>query len=709
MKTYQTPNIKNVVLLGHSGCGKTTFAECMLFEAGLINRRGTVEDQNTMSDYHEIEKEKGKSIFSTLLYSEWKGNKINIIDTPGYDDFVGEVISSLRAADTGIMILNAQNGVEVGTEIIWEYTENFKTPMVIAVNQVDAEKSDFDKTVEQAKERFGSNVTVVQYPLNQGEGFDTIVDVLKMICYKFPADGGRPQKLEIPDDQKEKANKLHNDLIESIAENDEGLMELYFEKGTLTEEEMVKGLKLSMINHDIFPLFCCSSKQNMGSGRVMGFVHDIAPASCDMPAVSRKSGKTLDCDPDGPTVAFVFKTISEPHLGEMSFFKVYSGKVSVGDELVNNDSENSEKINQLYVMKGKQRESVDTLYAGDIGATVKLKSTKTNSTLYPKGSPFNIDTIKFPEPRIRRAVETDGKGDIEKVAQGLHHIQDEDPTVTVEQSRELKQTILYGQGELHLDVVKWKLENQYKAKMSFSDPKIPYRETIQTSATTHYRHKKQSGGSGQFGEVHMTIEPYVENMAPPSGLTVRKTEEIELDWGGKLVFNWCIVGGSIDAKYQNAIIKGIMEKMEDGPLTGSYVRDIRVSVFDGKMHAVDSNDMAFKIAAMMAFKDAFAQAKPKLMEPIHRLEILVDSNAMGDVMSDLQTRRGVIEGMDAEGHYQKIVAKVPLAELNNYSSTLRSLTQGKAKYTTRFHSYDAVPYDIQAKLVKQEAGDLQEA
>lgn len=709
MKTYQTPNIKNVVLLGHSGSGKTTFAECMLFEAGLINRRGSVEDSNTVSDFHELEKERGNTVFSTMLFTEWKGDKINIIDTPGYDDFVGELISSLRVADTGVMLLNAQQGVEVGTELIWEYTEEFKTPMLFAVNHIDNEKADFDKTVDQAKQRFGNNIIVVQYPLNQGEDFDSIIDVLKMVMYKFPADGGKPEKHPIPDSEKEKADQLHNELVESIAENDEGLMELYFEKGTLSEEEMVKGLKISMVNHDVFPLFVCSAKNNMGSGRIMGFIHDIAPAATDVPAVSRKSGKTLDCDSEGPTVAFVFKTISEPHLGEMSFFKVYSGKVKTGTELMNSLTGNSEKINQLYVMNGKKREAVDELYAGDIGASVKLKNTATNSTLHPKGSPFNIDPIKFPEPRIRYAVSTSAKGDVEKMAQGLHHIQDEDPTVIVEHSQELKQTILKGQGELHLQMVKWKIEHNYKVKLEFEKPRIPYRETIQKSATTSYKHKKQSGGSGQFGEVHMTIEPYTEGMPAPANVNVKKEEIIELPWGGKLAFLWCIVGGSIDAKFSSAILKGIMEKMEDGPVTGSYVRDIRVAIFDGKMHAVDSNDMAFKLAATMAFKQAFQEASPKLLEPIYKVEVLVDSDAMGDVMSDLQTRRGVIEGMDADGHYQKIIAKVPLAQLYGYSSTLRSLTQGRAKYSMVYDSYASVPFEVQSELIKEREGAMQEA
>lgn len=709
MKVFNTSNIRNIALLGHSGSGKTTFAECMLFEGGLIKRRGNTNDGNTTSDYNELEKERTNSIFSTTMFTQWKGDKINIIDTPGYDDFVGEVISALRVADTGVMLLNAQNGVEVGSEIIWEYTEQFKTPMIFVANHLDQEKADFDRTVEQAKERFGNKVTVVQYPINQGDGFDTIVDVLKMTVYKFPKEGGKPEKIAIPEAEKAKADKLHNDLVEAIAENDEGLMEIYFDQGTLSEEQMTKGLRASMVKHDIFPLFCCSAVNNMGSGRVMGFLHDIAPSAKDVPPIERQSGKTLECDPAGPTVAFVYKTISEPHLGDMSFFKVYSGELKVGDELINNSSSNSERFSQLFVMNGKNRESVDSIKAGDIGATVKLKNTHTNNTLYPKGNEYNIAPITFPPPRIRTAITTGSKSDIEKMAHALHAIREEDPTVLVEQSKELKQTILQGQGSLHLDMVKWKIKNNFKLDVDYIKPKIPYRETITQSAKADYRHKKQSGGSGQFGEVHMLVEPWYEGMPAPPDMNLRNAQEIELDWGGKLVYNNCIVGGAIDTKYLPAILKGVMEKMENGPLTGCYVRDLRVSVYDGKMHPVDSNEMAFKMAGLNAFKQAFANCAPQLLEPVYAVEVLVNPDVMGDVMSDLQNRRGMIEGMEAEGHYQKIKAKVPLAEMNNFASTLRSITQGQAKFTMEYAEYAKVPHDEQQKVIAAKKGEAVEA
>lgn len=709
MKPFDSNKIKNVAVLGHAGCGKTTMVEAMLYEAGIVTRRGSVEEGNTVSDYHEIEKQRGNSIFSKLLHLQWKDNKINLIDTPGFDDFVGEIIASLRVADTAIMVLNAQNGVEVGTELIWEYTEAFQAPMIFAINQIDHEKSDFDRTLEQARQRFGEKVIAVQYPYNQGTGFNAIIDVLKMVMYKFPPQGGKPEKLPIPDSEKAKADEMHNALIEAIAVNDEGLMELYFEKGTLDEEEMAKGMKHSMINHDIFPVFCCSAKADMGTGRILGFIHDIAPSALDVPPVQRQSGKTLQCNPDGPVCLFVFKTISEPHLGDMSFFKVYSGEVKTGMDLVNSLNENTERLNQLFIMNGRNREQVNSLKAGDIGATVKLKNTATNSTLFEKGHPYHIVPIKFPAPRITVAVSIDNKADVEKLSHALHALHAEDPTLIVEHSKELGQILLSGQGELHLAVAKWKAENQYKIKFDYFEPKIPFRETIRKPVRSNYRHKKQSGGAGQFGEVHMLVEPYYDGLSTPEGMSVRSHEEIPLEWGGKLVFNNCIVGGAIDAKFMSAILKGIMDKMVDGPLTGSYVRDVSVSVYDGKMHPVDSNDMAFKIASTMAFKQAFQDASPQILEPIYDVEVLVAEDAMGDVMGDLQTRRAIIMGIEAEGHYQKVKARVPLMELYKYSSTLRSLTQGRAKHTQTFAEYAPAPADIQQQLIEKHQKEVQEA
>ncbi|MGB0839296.1 MAG: elongation factor G [Chitinophagales bacterium] len=699
MKVFTTDKIKNITLLGHAGSGKTSLAEAMLYEAGVTTRIGSVETGNTVSDYHKLEQERGNSIFSSLMSMSWKDSKINMIDTPGYDDFVGEVISALRVADTGVMVLNAQNGVEVGTELLWEYVEEFETPVIFVANQIDGDKADFDGTVEQAKERFGDAVTVVQYPYKQGNGFDAIIDVLKMVMYQFPEGGSKPEKLPIPAEEKEKADELHNDLVETIASFDEGLMELFFENDALTEEQMTKGFKGAMIAQEIFPVFCCSAKQNMGSGRVMGFIRDIAPSASEVNAVPQVDGDAVVCDPKGDTVLFVYRTSSEQHLGDVSYFKVYSGKLTSGSDFINSSTGGSERINQIYVMHGKDRDSTNALYAGDIGATVKLKKTNTNNTLHPKGKEYNITPIDFPEPRITVAVQTEAKADMEKIAQALNQLSGQDPTLVIENSLELKQMLLSGQGELHLAMVNWKLNNNYRLDCDYIQQRIPLRETIRKSVNSMYRHKKQSGGSGQFGEVHMRVEPYYEGMPDPENLTVRKREEVELEWGGKLVFYWCIVGGSIDGKYSNAIQKGIMEKMVDGPLTGSYVRDIRVCVYDGKMHAVDSNDMAFKLASSQAFKTAFQDANPQILEPVYRVEVMVAEDAMGDVMGDLQTRRAMIMGIEAAGHYQKVIAHVPLMELYKYSSTLRSLSQGRAKHTQQFIEYSNVPSDVQKKMI----------
>jgi len=698
---YTTKNIRNVVLLGHSGSGKTTLAEAMLFEAKGITRRGNITDGTTASDYTNIEQERGNSLFSTLLHAKWKNSKINIIDTPGSDDFVGEVISSMKVADTAVMVLNACSGVEVGTEILWEYVDRFKTPALFVVNHLDNDKANFDTTLEQAKARFGNKVLPFQFPISQGVGFNRIVDCLRMITYVFEDEGGKPRKEEIPDEHKSRAQAIHNQLVEAAAENDETLMEKFFEEGTLSESELADGLRIALANQEIFPVFIASAHRNMGSGRVMGFINDICPSPADRPEATLQDGGILETNVDGTNTIFIYKTLSEPRVGMLSYFKVYSGKISSGTELNNSRTRTAERISQIYEANGKERTPVNELVAGDIGVTVKLKETKTNDTLSPKGANLEIEQIHFPSSRIRRAVEPPGKNEMEKMMKALYQIQEEDPTLKIEQSKALKQTILHGQGELHLDLIKYRIEKVNNILMTYIQPKIEYRETITKVANGSYRHKKQSGGSGQFGEVHMRIEPYYEGMPPPAGLTVRKEELDDLPWGGKLSFLWCIVGGSIDAKYSNAIKKGVMQKMEEGPLTGSYCRDIRVCIYDGKMHPVDSNDMAFMIAASQVFKDNFQQANPQLMEPIYLLEILCSDDVTGDIMSDLQTRRAIIQGMGADGHYQKITAKVPLSELYQYSSSLRAMTQGRAKFTRSFVEFMPVPNDIQRKLTNK--------
>lgn len=705
--SFESKNIRNVALLGHSGCGKTTFSETMLFEAREIPRRGTVDAGTTVSDYTNIEKEKGNSIFSTLMHAKWKDSKINIIDTPGLDDFVGEVISSLKVADTGVMILNASSGVEVGTEILWEYTLKNNTPTLFVINQVDHEKSDYAATLEQARNRFGNKVLPVQYPLNQGYGFDKIIDALRMIMYVFPIGGGKPTKEPIPDSERDRALEMHNALVEAAAENDEGLMEKFFEEGTLNEVDLALGLRIALANQQIFPVFCCSALMNKGSGRIMGFINDICPSPADRLPAMMENGNTLACDSNGETTCFIYKTLSEPQVGMVSYFKVYAGTIKTGDELMNNENRSAERINQISLSNGKIRENINQLKAGDLGIIVKLKNTHSNNTLTVKGGTNEIEKIHYPNPRIRAAITPPSKNDMEKLMKALHTIEEEDPTLILEHSKQLKQTILHAQGQLHMDIIKYRIEKVNGITMEFEKPRIPYRETITKLSQDSYRHKKQSGGSGQFGEVHMRIEPYHEGMPEPSGLNVRKKEVEELPWGGKLAFYWCIVGGAIDAKYSNAIKKGVMQKMEEGPLTGSYCQDIRVCIYDGKMHAVDSNDMAFMLASSMVFKTNFEAASPQLLEPIYDLEILCSDTVMGDVMSDLQTRRAIIQGMDTEGHYQKIMAKVPLAEMYKYSSSLRSITQGRAKFTRSFADYTAVPHDIQKELIMAYKAELQ--
>ena len=701
MKIYDEKHIKNIVLLGAPKAGKTLLAEDMIFEAGITHRRGTIDGKNTVSDFHEIEQERGNSVFASSMHTEWRDYKINIIDTPGFDDFIGEMIASVRVADTCVMVVNAQYGVEVGTELIWNYIDRFQKPVIFAVNQVDHPKSDFDSCLAALKDRFGNAVVQMQYPVNQGENFNEIIDLLKMVMYRFPSEGGKPEKLPIPASEKERAEKLHNDLVEKAAENDEKLMEKYFEKGTLDEDEMREGLRLGMIHHDVFPVFVMSAKKNMGSGRMMGFIDNVAPSPNEAKPEVSTDGKEIPIDATQPTVLFVFKTHLEANLGKLSFFKVISGEVTTTSELINSQTGAVEKFHHLFIMDGKIRNPVDKLIAGDIGATLKLKDTYTNQTLHAKGHDVTIKEIEFPEPRIRTAVIALSKNDDEKIGEVLQKIHQEDPTLQVAFSKEIKQLIISGQGELHLAVCKWFLENHYKLHVSFETPRISYRETIRKSASASYRHKKQSGGAGQFGEVHLKIEPYYDGMPEPTEFSVRGKEVIDLDWGGKLVFYNCIVGGVIDTRFIPSILKGVMEKMEEGPITGSYVRDVRVMVYDGKMHPVDSNDISFKIAGMMAFKEAFMKSEPQLLEPIYDLEIMVPEDVMGEVMGDLQTRRSLIMGMDNKDNFQVIKARTPLAELDRYSTTLRSLSQGRAGFTQHFAEFATVPFDLQNKLEKQ--------
>ena len=709
MKTYQTKEIRNIVLVGAPGSGKTTLAEAMAFEGKVIDRRGSIEADSTLSDNSELEHIYKRSIYSTPLFTEFMNNKLNMIDTPGSDDFCGNLFSAFRVADLGVMVFNAQNGFEVGSEIQSRYADAQKKPLVAFVNQLDHDKANWDTALESITTASRVKPVLVQYPLNPGESFDSFIDVLMMKMYKFKGDTGQREEFDIPASEMDKALELNNKLIEAAAENDEALMELYFEKGTLTQDEMRAGLKKGIAKCDLMPVFCGSAKRDIGTKRLMEFIINACPNPAEAPAFPTADGEKIAADPNGTTAIFVFKSALESHLGEVSYFRVVRGKITEGIELVNTRTGNKEKISQIFAVAGKNRVKVTEMMAGDMGCTVKLKGARTSDTLALPSAPVTVEPIIFPEARYRTAIRATKSGEEEKLGDALNKARFEDPTILVDYSKELKQIIVQGQGEHHLNILKWTLTNQNKIDVEFIAPKIPYRETITKVSGADYRHKKQSGGAGQFGEVHLVIEPYYEGMPDPSKykvdgreliVNVKNKEEYELEWGGKLQFYSAIVGGAIDARFLPAILKGVMEKMDEGPLTGSYARDIRVVVYDGKMHPVDSNEISFKLAGRNAFKEAFKKAGPKIMEPIYSVEVLVPSDKMGDVMSDLQNRRAMIEGMTSEKGLDRLLTRVPLSEMYRYSTTLSSLTSGRATYTMKFASYEQVPADVQDKLLK---------
>ena len=709
MKVYQTNEIKNIALLGSSGSGKTTLVEAMLFESGVIKRRGSVAAKNTVSDYFPVEQEYGYSVFSTVLHVEWNNKKLNIIDCPGSDDFVGSTVTALNVTDTAIILLNGQYGVEVGTQNHFRYTEKLNKPVIFLVNQLDNEKCDYDNILEQLKEAYGSKVVPIQYPIATGPGFNALIDVLLMKKYSWKPEGGAPTIEDIPAEEMDKAMEMHKALVEAAAENDENLMEKFFEQDSLSEDEMREGIRKGLIARGMFPVFCVCGGKDMGVRRLMEFLGNVVPFVSEMPKVQNTEGKEVAPDSNGPESLYFFKTSVEPHIGEVSYFKVMSGKVHEGDDLLNADRGSKERIAQIYVVAGGNRVKVEELQAGDIGAAVKLKDVKTGNTLNGKDCDYKFNFIKYPNSKYTRAIKPVNEADVEKMMSILNRMREEDPTWVIEQSKELKQTLVHGQGEFHLRTLKWRLENNEKLQVKYEEPKIPYRETITKAARADYRHKKQSGGAGQFGEVHLIVEPYKEGMPVPETykfngqefkITVRGTEEIPLEWGGKLVFVNSIVGGSIDARFLPAIMKGIMSRMEQGPLTGSYARDVRVIVYDGKMHPVDSNEISFMLAGRNAFSEAFKNAGPKILEPIYDVEVFVPSDRMGDVMGDLQGRRAMIMGMSSENGYEKLVAKVPLKEMSSYSTALSSLTGGRASFIMKFSSYELVPTDVQDKLMK---------
>lgn len=717
MRVYQTNEIKNIALLGNDGSGKTTLTEALLYEAGIIQRRGRITAKNTVSDYFPVEQEYGYSVFSTVYHVEWNNKKLNIIDCPGSDDFVGAAMTALNVMDTAVLLLNGQYGPEVGTQNHFRYTEKLKKPVIFLVNQLDSEKCDYHSVLERLTEIYGPKVVPVQYPLNEGPGFNALIDVLLMKKYSWGSDGGAPTIEDIPAEEMERAMEMHKALVEAAAENDETLMENFFEEETLTEDEMREGIRKGLVTRSIFPVFCVCAGKDMGVRRLMEFLGNVVPFVDEMPKVHNTRGEEITTTTDAPTSLYFFKTGVEPHIGEVCYFKVMSGSVKTGDELTNADRGSKERLGQIYVCAGANRQPVDQLNAGDIGCAVKLKDVKTGNTLNGKDCENLFDFIKYPNSKFSRAIKAVNEAETEKMMAALLKMRQEDPTWVVEQSKELRQILIHGQGEFHLRTLKWRMENNEKIQIKFEEPKIPYRETLTKAARADYRHKKQSGGAGQFGEVHLIVEPYAEGMPDPTvfkfggqeyRMNIKGKDEIDLEWGGKLVFINSVVGGAIDARFMPAILKGIMERMERGPLTGSYARDVRVIVYDGKMHPVDSNELSFMLAARNAFSMAFKDAGPKILEPIYDLEVYVPADFMGDVMSDLQGRRALIMGMDSEAGYQKLQAKIPLKELSNYSIALSSITGGRASFTTKFASYELVPNDIQQQLIKEHETESEE-
>lgn len=706
-KVYQANEIKNIAMLGGSGSGKTTLMESMLFESGVIKRRGSIETQSTVCDYFPVEKEYGYSVFSTVCNVEFMGKKLNIIDCAGSDDFCGGTVAALQMVGSALVVLSANEGVTVGTQNNFRLVENAHKPLAFVVNKCDHEYADFEKVLHELRETFGNRCTVMQYPINAGAGFNAVIDVLKGKMLVWGPDGGAPEEKEIPAGEQAKVEEMRQALQEQAAEADETLLDKFLEEG-LNDEEIMQGLKSVYAQGSMYPVICCSAAKDMGIRRLMDFLNVMAPAprQFEYKTVDGKSVRPVD---DAPTSLYVFKTSVEPHVGEVSYFRVMQGVVRPGDDLQNMERGSKERISQLFMVDGSMRTPVEEVHAGDIAATVKLKDTRTGNTLNAKDCDYQYAPIVYPQPRYRRAIRPANEADNEKLAALLTRMHEEDPTWIVEQSKELRQTIVWGQGEFHLRTLKWRLENNDKMSVEFDEPKIPYRETITKAARADYRHKKQSGGSGQFGEVHLIVEPYEEGMPVKESykfgnqeykVSVKDTQEISLEWGGKLVLINSIVGGAIDARFIPAILKGVMDRMEQGPLTGSYARDVRVIVYDGKMHPVDSNEISFRLAGRNAFAEAFRNANPKVLEPIYDVEVLVPTEIMGDVMSDINGRRGMVLGMESEKQFTRLKALVPLKELSNYSTTLSSLTGGRATFTMAFKSYELVPADVQDQLLK---------
>lgn len=686
MKEYSPESIRNIALIGHGGSGKTSLAELILFTAGEINRIGNILEGNTVSDYSANEIEKQISISTSLMHIEWSGKKINILDTPGYSDFIGDVKSAMKVSDTAVMILKAAEGVEVGSEMSGKFVDEFDLPSAIIINKVDNEHAAFSETYEKAKERLTSGAIVVTYPLTEGIVFDTVIDVLKMKAYTYGEAGSKKiTEVEIPADQKARAEEYRTQLIEKVAETNEELMNKYFEEGALSDSDLENGIKLALLNRSFTPVFATSAVRAIGINNFLDFASTYFPSPVDRggeeATLAGKNEKVVvKPDPQGEPVLFVFKTVAEQHVGELSLFKVYSGTVKAGMDLLNESNNKVERLSQLSVLNGRNRKEVQQIQAGDFGAVVKLKDTHTNNTLASKNLTVIINPIAFPESVIRSAILPKAKGDEDKIASGLHTLHEEDPSFFVAFDPEISQTIISGQGELQLSLAAKRLKERYKVEVDLVEPKVPYRETIKGRVDdVEYKHKKQSGGRGQYGHVHFKMEP--------------------LPRGTGFEFVNAIVGGVVPGRFIPAVEKGIIETMTRGVLSGNQVVDVKTTLHFGSFHDVDSDEMSFKIAASQCFKKGFLECKPCLLEPIYEVEVIVPDEYMGDVMGDISSRRGKILGMDSDGHFQIIKANVPLSELYKYSSQLRSLTQGRGVHKRKFSHYEEVPKEVEQKVI----------
>lgn len=690
MKKYTGEHIRNIGLAAHGGAGKTSLVEAMLYTMGATTRMGKIDQGNTASDYNEDEIERQISINTSLLHGEWDKHKINIIDTPGFADFFGDVISGLYVVENVFLLVSASSGVEVGTEQAWTQAEKYRKPVSFVINKLDHENIVFDGIVKEIREIFGSHALVAQFPVEVGPNFFKIIDLIKMKMLVYPQDGSGKATVEaIPGDLQAEAEEWRNNMIEAVAESDDELLEKYFEAGELSAAEFTTGFKKAFMNRQIFPIFCTAATRNVGVAGLLNFTTEMVPSPVEIPPIKSATGEERLPKDEEKLTAFVFKTVSEMHVGELSFVRVYSGILKSGDDTYNSTHGNNERIGQIFDLSGKNKENTDQLHAGDIGALVKLKSTHTGDTLTAKGTDFKLPELEFPASLMSFAVEPKSKGDEGKISTGFQSLHEEDPTFLLQFDPELKQTIISGQGELHLDIIVKRLKQKFGVEVNMKDPRIPYRETIKSPADAKYRHKKQSGGAGQFAEVWMRIEP------KPRG------EGIE--------FTNSLVGQNVDRVYVPSVEKGVNAACEEGIIAGYKVVDLKVDFYDGKMHPVDSSDIAFQIAGKAAFKEAFKQAKPTLLEPIYDLEVRVPEEFMGDVMGDISSRRGKIQGMDAEGRFQVIKAKVPLAELNRYSNALRSMTQGRGLFRQKFSHYEEVPGELAQKIIEAAKKEKEEA